>query len=502
MKQLGNQDAGFIYNESKSTPMHVAGLGIYDQSERDTRPANQVIFDYINTRIPLAPILRQRYIEVPLGLDKPYWIDDGSFDLHHHLHHIALPAPGNWQQLTDTISRIHAEPLDFNKPLWEATIIEGITDINGMGKNSFAIIVKIHHAIVDGASGQAIFSVFNDLAPLEPSKDMIESTPIERKPTALELLSRALPNLITRPIKQTSMLYRYAPKFIQGAIKVAQGELKTGSRLNAPKTRFNQPLTSERVIDGLCLDIKQINDIRTYAGKQFTLNDVVLSIIAGGLRRYLIDKDELPEESLSAMIPVDTRKDHCNNPQGNDIGGLFTLLHTSIEDPFERLSAIHQSTQEAKAFADELDTSPLIQNYMGGFFNPIIGKPYNRLMQKAKLAHRFGPLLANTLVTNVKGPKTPLFHHGAPLKHYWAIPPLSQSIGLNHAIFSYGNKVTLSVVADKAVMPDIDLYIDYLNQSHQHALSFINKKNIKPIQLPQGQKAMAEETREDKLGAI
>ncbi len=479
MKQLGNQDAGFIYNETATTPMHVAGLGIYSQPPAQDRPDHNTILNYIQARIHLAPILRHKYTEVPLGLDKPYWVDDGQFDLSFHIRHIALPAPGNWQQLTETVARLHAEPIDFEHPLWEAYIIEGLNNFDGLSKNSFAIFVKIHHAIADGASGQAIFSVFNDLTATAQPQPPTEPIMIERPPTGIELISRAIPNLIKRPLSQSASIYQRAPKMLQGALKFAQGRLNSGTKFKVPQTRFNHAISNERTVQGTCFSLPEIKKIKAQLKSHVTINDIMLTIIAGGLRNYLKELNELPEESLCAMMPVDTRTETTKDHQGNHIGGIFTDLHTHLNNPIERLNAISQSTSEAKTFAEELDTSVIVQNYMGGFFNPALGKTFNRLIQHAKLTERLGTVMANTLVTNVKGPKTKLYHNGVPLKHYWAVPPLSICIGLNHAIFSYCDTITLSITADKAMMPDADLYISCLQSSYQQLLKSTINKNKK-----------------------
>lgn len=472
MKQLGNQDAGFVYNETPTTPMHIAGLGIYDQSTAPTgRLGHKDIIKYMQDRIHVAPIFRYKFVEVPFGLDKPYWIDDPDFDIEFHVRHIALPQPGDWRQLCILISRLNSRPLDFSRPLWEAYVIEGLDNIKGLPKGSFGIMVKVHHAIVDGASGQSIFGALHDLSP--DAEAPIASTPltVDRKPTTLELVGRALPNMVQRPMHQTASLYRKAPNLIRGAIRLYRGSLKSGAKLRVPQTRFNYAITPHRVFDGTYFSLDDIKYIKNTIGQGTTVNDVMLNIVAGGMRRYLSHHNEFPAESMCAMLPQDIRSDANKNVQGTQVGGIFSDLHTDISNPIDRLVAIHESTTLAKRLALEVDTASIVQNYMGGFFNPRMGRRFNRLLQSSKLMERLGPFACNTLITNVPGPNFPLYHAGAEMVAYWGIPPLMDCLGLGHAIFSYCGRISLSAMACREMMPDPDFYIQCLNDAFDETLS-------------------------------
>ena len=472
MKQLGNQDAGFVYNETPTTPMHIAGLGIYDQSTAPKgRLGHKDIIKYMQDRIHVAPIFRYKFVEVPFGLDKPYWIDDPDFDIEFHVRHIALPHPGDWRQLCILISRLNSRPLDFSRPLWEAYIIEGLDNIEGLPKGSFGIMVKVHHAIVDGSSGQSIFGALHDLSP--DAEAPISSTPltVDRKPTTLELVGRSLPNMISRPINQTGNFYRKAPNLIRGAIRLYKGSLKSGAKLRVPQTRFNYSITPHRVFDGTYFQLDDIKYIKNTIGQGTTVNDVMLNIVASGMRKYLTHHNELPEESLCAMLPQDIRTEANKNEQGNQVGGIFSDLHTDIENPIDRLVAIHESTTLAKRLAIEVDTAAIVQNYMGGFFNPRMGRRFNKLLQNSKVMERFGPFACNTLITNVPGPNFPLYHAGAEMVAYWGIPPLMDCLGLGHAIFSYCGRISLSAMACREMMPDPEFYIQCLNDSFDEILS-------------------------------
>ena len=461
MKQLGSQDAGFVYNETPNTPMHIAGLGIYDQS---TAPGGRLghkdIIKYVQDRIHLAPIFRYKYVEVPFGLDKPYWIEDPDFDIEFHIRHIALPQPGDWRQLCILVSRLNSRPIDFSRPLWEAYIIEGLDNVEGLPKGSFAIMVKTHHSIVDGASGQGVFGALHDLTPEATASQPLKPLTVDRKPTSLELIGRAIPNRLRNPLNQANSIYKTAPNLLRNAIKLYKGEIPSGTKLKVPATRFNKGLSPHRVFEGTFFDLDKVKHIKNAISQGTTVNDVMLGIVAGGIHKYLKHHNELPAESLAAMMPVDIRTDDTRHLEGNQVGGIFAELHTHLENPIDRLVAIHESTNQAKDLAEKVNTHSVIQNYMFGFMNPKMGRRINRLMQNAGLMEKFGPFACNTLVTNVPGPNFPLYHAGAEMVSYWGIPPLTDCMGLGHAVFSYCGKISLSVSADRNMMQDPGFYIE------------------------------------------
>lgn len=465
MKQLGNQDAGFIYGESNNTPMHIAGVGIYDQTTApDGRLGHKDIIKYVQDRIHFAPIFRNKLVEVPMGIDLPYWIEDPDFDIEFHIRHIALPQPGDWRQLCILLSRLNSRPLDFSRPLWEAYIIEGLDNVGGLPKGSFAIMVKVHHAAVDGASGQGIFAALHDLKPDSQAIGPDKPLTVDRMPTKLELLARSVGNNIRRPLAQTKAVYQKAPKLLRNAYKAYKGELESGAKLKVPATRFNKSLTPHRVFEGVQFDLDAVKAIKNNVGQGVTVNDVMLAIVGGAMQQYLQQHDEAFAESFCAMLPQDIRQEN-EREMGNKVGGLFADLHSDIEDPIERLLAIHQSTNNAKDFAVTVGTADIVQNYMGGFLAPSLGKNYNRLMQSTRLLERAGPFAANTLITNVPGPNFPLYHAGAKMVAYWGVPPIMDCIGLGHAVFSYDGKITISASACREMMPDPAFYAQCLKDS-------------------------------------
>src|SRR5262245_43062674 len=297
MEQLSGLDAAFLFLETPRTPMHIGGIAIYDPS---TAPNAFVrfkdILNFIESRLHLAKSFRRKLANVPLSLDFPYWVDDPDFDLEFHVRHIALPQPGDWRQLCIQAARLHSRPVDLSKPLWEFTVIEGLNNVPGVPKGSYAIVSKIHHAAIDGVSGVDIANATHSLdregTISPPDRPWIP----ERTPTSVELLGRAQVNAALTPVRFARTVAKSAPGIAKMVGGIARGNFRT-SLGSVPRTRFNGQVTTHRVVDGRDFSLAEIKEIRTRLPGA-TVNDVVVSIVGGAMRKYLKDKRELPRDSL------------------------------------------------------------------------------------------------------------------------------------------------------------------------------------------------------------
>lgn len=469
MKQLNIQDAGFIYQETKYTPMHIGGIGIYDNSaSKKKRPAKAQILEYIAARLHTAPILKQKLFEVPGNWDRPYWIEDEQFDLDQHITHHGLPTPGNEQQLYTLVSRLISQPLDMTRPLWECHIIEGVNAMNGVGKNSFAILTKVHHSCVDGSSGNSIITVLHDFEPEGKPLPVIQQPEktFVKLPGKYEMIANAYARNMITAIQQTASVAKHLPSFAQIAADLYKGKIESGAKLSVPPTRFNKTPSTQRVYTCVDFDLEKIKAIKNACG--VTVNDVMVSIVAGGLRSYLDYLGELPDESLGAMLPKNIRKgDAIDAKSGNQVGGLMTVIHTDIADAVTRLKAINKSTIKAKKFSEMANTDLLFPNLMGGFLYPRAGKALTRWAQKKGVMEKIGPLLFNTVITNVPGPNFNLYHDGAKMVIFSGTPPLPDGMGLGHAVYSYCGRISLSVISCPKMLSQPELYAKYLNESFE-----------------------------------
>ena len=466
MRQLGILDAAFINLEQTNTPQHVGGLGIYDPS---TAPGGFVRFKDViasfERRLGKMPLFRTRIVEVPGGLDRPYWVKDANFDVEFHLRHIALPEPGDWRQLCIQVARLHSRPLDMSRPLWEAYIIEGLDNIPNLPTGSFAVYTKMHHSLVDGAGGSAFMTALHDLQPSPAADDDKEDEGprlVDTNPSVAELLSRASVN----SVKNTLQLVRGTAKNTLAigkyALEIRRKQIPAPD-VSAPKTILNRAVGPHRVFDAAEFPLDGFKQIKNAAG--VTLNDVALGVIGGALQRYLQSRGEAPAEgSLAAAIPLNMRTRRDMTEDNNQVGSVFAALHTDISDPLDRLRAIRESTEEAKVSGEE---SPMVDAMkLAGVFSPALTRAAAGFWARNELS-RFIPMNVSTCISNVAGPDFPLYCAGARMVDYYGLGVLTPGMGIFHLVFSYYGNVSLSVLADRDIMPDPENYHDFLVESYR-----------------------------------
>lgn len=465
MKQLGILDSAFVNLEQTNTPQHVGGIGIYDPS---TAPGGFVRFKDVianfERRLGNLPLFRTRLVEVPGGLDRPYWIKDANFDVEFHLRHIALPEPGDWRQLCIQTARLHSRPLDMSRPLWEAYIIEGLDNIPNLPKGCFAIYTKMHHSLVDGAGGASFMSALHDLVPDPDTTQTLDSEPrlVDATPSVGELLTKATLNSMKNAVQLVTGTARTALDLSKYAAAIVRKEIPAPD-LSAPKTILNKPVGPHRVFDAAEFPLEGFKDIKNAVG--VTVNDVALGVVGGALQRYLLAKGEAPRSgSLATAIPLNMRTRRGTTEENNQVGSIFSSLHTDISDPIERLTAISQSTEDAKVSGE---ASPMVDALMlAGVFSPVISKSVARFWSRNELSKHI-PLNISTCISNVPGPDFPLYCAGAKMVDYYGLGVLTPGMGLFHLVFSYSGKITLSVLADRDIMPDPEFYHDCLIAAYE-----------------------------------
>ena len=494
MKQLGILDAAFINLEQGNTPQHIGGLGIYDPSSAvDGQVRFKQVIANFEQRLGRLPLFRTRLVEVPGGIDRPYWVKDANFDVEFHLRHIALPQPGDWRQLSIQVARLHARPLDMSRPLWEAYIIEGLDKIAELPPGSFAVYTKMHHSLVDGAGGSSFMAALHDLEPVAnpdaaPAGD--EPTLVDHSPSTPELLALATANSVKNSLGLARGALGLSRDLVKFAVKLSRKEI-TMPDVQAPKTRFNHPVGPHRVFEATHFPIEAFRKIKNSAGVK--LNDVALAIVGGALQRYLEDKGEATVKSLAAGLPVNLRTRRGETGDNNQVGTIFCSLHTTIAAPLERLEAIHASSCEAKAFGEN---SPLLDTIkLAGIFAPVLSKSVASLWSEQQLS-RFVPLNISTVVTNVAGPDFDLYCAGARLVQYHGLGLLTPGVALFHTIFSQSNQVNLAVLGDRDIMPDPDFYMACLQESYRELLAAVSTGRDRSVarQRPAGKKRPARRT--------
>ncbi|MCX7553572.1 wax ester/triacylglycerol synthase family O-acyltransferase [Marinicella sp. S1101] len=475
MQPLSGLDSSFLYLETDTQPMHVGSVNVYEGSL-----SFEDFKSFLLERLPLAPRLFQRLVQVPMSIDHPYWVDDPNFDIDMHLHHTALPRPGDWQALRKLASRIFAQKLDRNRPLWEFVFVEGLDQISQVPKGSVAVISKIHHAAIDGASGAAIMGLLFDVTE-KPRK--IPAMPLpdaEALPGDFTLIRRSAMNYIKRPFKLPGLLLETAKStWKAGRLSRVQSKEIPRSILNAPPSILNQPVTSKRLWNSTLLDLQRVKDLRVGA-KGATLNDVVLTICTGALRRYLHEKDALPEKPLVAMIPVSTRTEGEQDDMGNQVSAMLVQLPTTEADPVKQLQKVHQHTDQGKAYQNAIGAKQLID--YTEFIPFALGSAATRMYTRMNVSNHHRPFF-NLIITNVPGPQIPLYMNGHKMLANMGMAPVFDGMGLIMPVLSYNGTLSISPTVAANVMPDVDLFTQYIRESANEL-----EANLQALSLKKGSK--------------
>ena len=465
MQQLSAQDAQFLYMETNKSLSQVTSVSIFDPS---TAPEGTVrfkqIIEHVRSRIHTSPIYKRRIYHVPLELDYPYWIDDEHFDIEYHINHGRLPHPADWRQLCIHLARFHSRPLDMQRAPWEMYVIEGIDNVEGIPKGSYAIATKIHHAAADGMAIVNFFGGLMDIdqkgTPAMPVEHRINSDRNE-KPTPFQMSARGFINSVRSPVKVANTLMRYAPSIVQ-QIKERAVEQQREAKQSVPMTRFNLETSPHRVFDATWFNLQDFKSIRNLV-KGCTINDVVLSICSGAIRKYLIHHKELPADSLRSFVPVNVRApkgslEEADKP-GNNISTMSPLLHTDIGDPVKRLAAIHNETKEQKAARRGISArlmTDVTRHIPAG--TQLLAA---RLMMRSEMAGR----MTNVCISNVPGPQLPVYMNGALCVGALGLGPLADRMGLFIAVTSYNGRISFNATSCRRTMPDIDFFMNCMRES-------------------------------------
>jgi WS/DGAT/MGAT family acyltransferase len=456
-QQLSAQDAQFLYIQTGKTLTHVMGINIYDPS---TAPGGKVRFraivEHVRSRIDTSPVFKRKLYRLPFDFDHPYWVEDEGFELEAHITHARLPEPGDWRQFCIQAARHFSRPMDMNRPLWDLYIVEGLDRIPGIAPGSFAGLTRIHHAAIDGASAAHMFVALSDLdAKGTPAiKVKPGSFELGKPPNPVELLTRATAANLTSPVRFVETLAKLSPALLSAAQKSV-----TEGTPGVPQTRFNAPISTHKVFDATAFAIADLSKIRKLV-EGATINDVVLAICSGALRKYLLHHKELPKDTLIAVAPINRRTSgrEAETP-GNNISAMSVELATHLADPAERLAAIRAYTsaaKEAKTGISARIMTDLTKHIPGATMAGVA---------KLLTSPRFAPKAANVFISNVPGPQLPLYMAGARITHQFAMAPLSHNMGLFIATPSYNGEITFNITSERKIMPDVAYFRECIEAS-------------------------------------
>lgn len=499
MKQLGGMDANFLNMESGTTYGHVSSMMIFEPQPGTDGAGLEMTKRAILSRMDQLVPFRRRLVQVPLGLDIPYWIDDPNFDIDYHVRHHAVPAPGSPEQLAEVVGRIISRPLDRSRPLWELYVIEGAEN----GKY-IVQLNKIHHAAIDGAAGVLLLAALLDDDPASvPDERPDDMWPVETIPTALDMLKLTGHEYLRRPEKMIritihavrtlsantrnpalAMLANLLAKPLPGPLgenlrsrlaadRTGEDDLPKLSLRTAPRTPFNSTIGSHRRFAYTSVPLEDARVIRRSFG--VTFNDVVMALCAATLRRYLIVHDALPAEPLVALVPISVRTPEDDDMFRNRVSALTCELATDEPDPAARLLRIARRMAEAKERFDPVSADAL-QDFTQ-FAPPAVAGQAMRLLSRLRIADRVNSPV-NVVISNIPGPNHPLYAAGAKLKHFYPVSTIADGVGLNLTVQSYDGKLDFGFVADRELVPDLWLMIDLLHESVKelHELALAEQK--------------------------
>lgn len=443
MRQLAGADAQFLYSETRTQHYHTIKVMVVDP----TKSRAALDFDSFKAQFgrdsAIVPVFHWRMVPAPLGLAHPSWSWQRELDLDYHIRRAAVPSPGGNREFCEVVSEIASTGLERDRPLFQIWWVEGLEG------GRLAYVTKLHHAVADGSSSAQLLI---DATQEEPDGEVAvpalrgegpEPLPAYRQRLAAALrydweLARGLPRFLGRLLRFVAI----------GTGRAMAGKGRPAGPFQAPMTRFNQKLTPHRWFANVDVSLDDLK--RVGRGFGCTINDVFVAISAGAIRRYLELRDELPEESLTATIPVSIRTPEQQRTYGNRLSSWFVAIATDVEDPVERLRVIARNTRAARESWEAKD--PELQHDAMEY-----GWLYRGWQRVTTLlARRFsGRPAYSAILSNVRGPDRPVFSNAAPVVALRSMGPLSEDLGLNITGWSYAGTMSIGVVACREHVPDI-----------------------------------------------
>jgi WS/DGAT/MGAT family acyltransferase len=445
--RLSGLDASFLALERGGSHMHVGSVLVF---EGEAPPYDQVVAK-LEDRLHLVPRYRQKLAFVPFDAGRPVWVDDPHFNVGYHVRHTALPEPAGEAELRRLAGRIFSQRLDRSKPLWEIFLVDGV-QVEGSDEPHFALVCKTHHCLVDGVSGVDITTVLFDL---EPDPPRVEGGPDRRwfprpEPSAAARLADALSERAAAPVDAAraagGVLSNPAAAAEQAAAALGgAASILAAGMGSAPPSPINAPIGPHRRFTWVSEDLARFKAIKSALGG--TVNDVILTVVAGALRRYYLDHGHRTDEvTLKAMVPVSVRAEAERGALGNKVSTMYAPLPVGERDPVERFRIVHSAMADLKESGQVVGAEVLTR--LTDFAPPTILAQASRLQRRQRLY--------NLTVTNVPGPQFPLYMLGRRLRALHPQVPLTANTGLGIAIMSYDGGVFFGLLGDFDMLPDLE----------------------------------------------
>lgn len=436
---LSSLDAGFLQVENDTQPMHVGSILLLDGPAPDYAD----FCAHVESRLDFVPRYRQRVQHAPLGVARPYWVDDPHFSLGYHLRHTAVPQPGREAQLATLAGRIMSQRLDRDRPLWEMWLVEGL------GDDRWAVISKVHHAMIDGVSGHEILEILLDA---EPDASTRRSSPWRPRPgpSRVDLMTQAAgwtARLPGQVVDGTRQFLRNPAQSLRGTVTSTVGVAQVGRKLAGAHGVLNGPIGPHRRWSWARGDLSDVRAVKSAVG--CTVNDVVLAAIAGGYRSFLLGRgDGLDDEVVRSLVPVSVRSDDQRGRLGNQVTAMFADLPIGISNPRERLAVVAAQMHQLKHGGEAVGVTSMVA--AARFVPPTL------MTLAARTSFSVGQHLFNTVTTNIPGPQHPLYLLGRRMLEMFPYIPIAEGARISIGIVSYDGRLMLAATGDYDAIPDLD----------------------------------------------
>lgn len=438
MERLSGLDAFFLYMETPTQPLNVCCVLELDTS---TMPGG---YTYARLRALLArhvravPEFRMKLADTQLNPDHPVWVDDENFALRRHLHRVAVPSPGGRRELAEICGHVAGLPLDRDRPLWEMWVIEG-----GAREQGLTVVLKVHHAVVDGVAGANLLAQLCSLVPDAPAPRPVQGA---GRASALQIAASGLLNVAKRPLRLATVVPATIITLAQTVLRARDGRTMAAP-FSAPATPFNGPLTHHRNVAFTQLDMRDVKRVKDRFG--VTVNDVVVALCAGVMRRFLLERDELPEVPLVATVPVSVR-DKSQRPGRNQTTWMFCRMQTQIADPAARIRAIAAGNNAAKDHTAAM--GPTLLHDWTEFGGQTMFGAAMRILPRIPLST--SPVY-NLILSNVPGPQDQLYFLGCGIESMYPLGPLLGGAGLNITVMSLNGALGIGIISCPDLVTDL-----------------------------------------------
>ncbi|KRE28607.1 diacylglycerol O-acyltransferase [Mycobacterium sp. Soil538] len=444
MQRLSGLDASFLYLETAAQPLHVCSILELDTSTMPGGYTFDRLRDLMAERIRAMPEFRERIADNRFNLDHPVWVDDKDFDVDRHLHRIGLPSPGGRRELADICGHIASLPLDRTRPLWEMWVIENVGGTDAHEGGRIAVMTKVHHAAVDGVTGANLMSKLCTTEPDAPAPEPVDGP---GGGSDIEIAVSGAVRFAARPLKLVNVVPNTLTTVLD-TVKRARTGMTMAPPFVAPKTAFNANVTGHRNVAFAQLDLEDIKTVKNHFGVK--VNDVVMALVSGVLRTFLLNRGELPNNSLVAMVPVSVHE-KSDRPGRNQVSGMFARLETNIEDPAERLKAIAEANAVAKQHSSAI-AATLLQDWTQ-FAAPAVFGTAMRVYASSRLSG--ARPVHNLVVSNVPGPQGRLYMLGCEVQAMYPLGPIFHGSGLNMTVMSLSGNLDVGIVSCPELLPDL-----------------------------------------------